>query len=148
MTIALALIGMLYLGLFLGVLVMSICAAAGSGESEALLRVAKGDFMSAHLERQRLRKELDEMQEDYFSYRRQSDFWYEQYKCLAGRCAKLEALQRAEQPRPEQCEGIADDEHVIDGRMFREDGMHVGGARWGYDGSFSIGPRQQAETEP
>jgi len=67
MTIALALIGMLYLGLFLGVLVMSICAAAGRADDrdcEAELR-------------------------------------------------KLRALQRAEQPRPEQCEGIADDEHVI-----------------------------------
>jgi len=106
MTTALALVGMLYLGLFLGALVMSICAAAGRGESESLLRVAKGDFMSAHLERQRLRERC-------FSLEWQRDFWCGQYKCLAGRCAKLEALQRAEQPRPEQCEGIADDEHVI-----------------------------------
>ena len=79
MTTALALIGMLFLGLFLGVLVMSIRAAAE-------------------------RRDADEREAR----------WRHCCRWLTEHIAKLEALQRAEQPRPERCEGIADDEHVIE----------------------------------
>ena len=71
MTTALALIGMLFLGLFLGVLVMSIRAAAG-------------------------RRDADEREAR----------WRHCCRWLTEHIAKLEALQRAEQPRPEQCGGI------------------------------------------